>query len=288
MADVIALPIPQQIPIMPGGVLHPWFDQPAPVVGALGIPWWFVICCIFILGFVLTQVSWIFKFKRMAAVKGFKEIQKRSSPDEVMTWLFTKTQRTLIEALKYAGGVASYYSPIRISKWHLTSPMSMAHVGGYPAMLVSDDYDQSRDPVSEIAITRACEELNSDPEIWTRIRAKVEEMGDKLPAWFTSEVMKPIESFTDYKERGHIILKLRYPEGIPIPAYSIFNPTKFRRYFPKGRDATFFGGVLLRKSRKLKMRVPEKGFWEKILPIAVPLVLVIIAIIGAWAAPLGK
>jgi hypothetical protein len=225
----------------------------------------------------------------MAAVRGYKEIQKKAGPDDVMVWLFGKTQKMIIESLRYIDSVASYYAKTRISKWHLTSPMAMLHIGGYPAMMVSDDYDQSRDPVSEIALCHACEEFNRDQDWWLGVKQELHKRGVKLPPMLEEgDVAKPIENFTDYKTRGNLLLKIRYPEGIPIPAYSIFNPVKFRKYFPKGRSAGFFGGVQIRKARKLKTRIKEKGFWEKALPVLIILSLDVVAIVAAWNVPLGK
>ena len=289
MADIIAQPIAQVTQGIPNYVtLNPWFDQPAPIIGALGIPWWFVICCIFLLIPVIVLMSWIFKFKRMAPVKGFKEIQKKAGPDDVMVWLFSKTQKMIIECLRYVDAVASYYAPTRISKWHLTSPMAMAHIGGYPAMLVSDDYDQSRDPVSEIALCHACEEFNKDLETWvTDMLPKLKASGslpDKIDYDWLS---RPIDNFDDYRKRGNYLLKLQYPDGVPIPAYNIFNPVKFRKYLPDGRSAGLFGGVLIRKAEELKKDAVEKGFWEKALPILMILAIDIIGLIAAWNAPLG-
>ena len=289
MPSVIATPPDLTLP--GGGALNPWFDQPAPFVGVLGIPWWFVISCGLVLLLIIVNLFWIFKLRRMAAVKGHKEIQKKAGPDDVEVWLFGKTQKMIIECLKYSGGVASYHSPTRISQWHLTSPMAMAHIGGYPSMIVSDDYDQSRDPVSEIAICHACEEFNRDQKWWAEFREKVAQArktGEELPDWAKEAIAKPIKSFTDYRERGNLLLKLRYPEGIPIPAYNIFNPVLFRKYFPKGRDATFFGGVELRKARKLMLKIVQKGFWEKHLPIMIIAAIGIVMMIAAWNAPLGK
>ncbi|MCJ7724379.1 MAG: hypothetical protein MUP03_09620 [Anaerolineales bacterium] len=283
MADIIATPLAQGLP---GYIsLNPWFDQPAPIVGILGIPWWFLICCFFLLILVLVNLSWVFKIKRMGAVKGYKEIQKKAGPDDIMVWLFGKTQKMMIECLRYVDSVASYNLPTRISKWHLTSPMAMAHIGGYPAMIVSDDFDQSRDPVSEVALCYACDLFNAELETWVKdIMPKL-----TLPEDIDYKALaQPIDNYNDYSDRGHLLLKLAYPDGIPIPSYNIFNPTRFRKYFPKGRSAGFFGGVQLRKARELKAQVVEKGFWEKALPMMMILAIIIVVVMAAWMAPLGK
>jgi hypothetical protein len=269
--------------------LNSFFDQPAPILGAIGIPLWVLISCFFLLLLILVNLSWLFKVRRMRAVKGYKEIQKKVGPDDVMVWLFGKTQRMIIECLRYVDSVASYHTPTMISKWHLTSPMAMLHIGGFPAMMVSDDYDQSRDPVSEIALCHACDEFNRDQKWFMEFVAQVRSAGMKLPDGVERDgIAIPINNYKDYRERGNLLLKLRYPEGVPIPAYSIFNPVKFRKYFPKGRSAGFFGGVLIRKARELKAQVKEKSFWEKVLPTAMIMVIIIVVIMAAWMAPLGR
>jgi hypothetical protein len=287
MAVVVATPLGQAA--VPDWVtLNPLFDQPAPILGALGIPWWFIIGCGVILFIILVIISWVFKFRRMAAVKGHKEIQKKAGPEDIEAWLFSKTQKMIIECLHIVGGVASYNNPLMISKWYLTSPMAMLHIGGYPAMMISDDYDRSRDPVSEVALCHACDEFNADLKEWdTRIRPGLEKSGQVLEGMDYHELAKPIESYSDYRSRGHLLLKLRYPDGIPIPAYSIFNPVKFRKYFPRGRDATFYGGVQIRKARKLQTRIKEKGFWEKTIPLMIIAAIIIIVNIAAWQVKFG-
>jgi hypothetical protein len=271
MAVVVATPLGQAA-VPDWATLNPLFDQPAPILGMLGIPWWFVISCGIILIIILVILSWVFKFRRMAPVKGYKEIQKKAGPDDTMVWLFEKTQKMIIECLKYADSIASYYNPTRISKWRLTSPMAMIHVGGYPAMMVSDDYDQSRDLVSEIALCHACEKFNADQE-WLERNG-----GNPAPQ---------ITDFEDYRKYGRKKLMERNPQGISIPSYSIFNPTKFRKYFPTGRSAGFYGGVLLRRAKDLRSETAEKGWLEKHLPIMIIAAIIIIVNIAAWQVKFG-
>ena len=83
------------------------------------------------------------------------------------------------------------------------------------------------------------------------------------------------------------MLEQLYPDGLPIPSYSFFNHTKFRKYFPKGRDGDLQGGIFLRKSRRLRERLKDEGLWGKVLPLGITVVFVGIVIFAAMYAPIG-
>lgn len=255
----------------------------------LGIPVWVFVGVILGIVFLGVNLSWVFKMRRMAAVKGFKDVQKKASQEDVMTWMLNKTQKLTIECMRYVDSVISYRDTTKISKWHLTTPMSVIHVGGYPAMMISDDYDQTRDIVSEIALCHACEEFNHDQHWLAGYLDAMESKGVKIPEWMRDEgIAKPIESFSDYRDRGRMLLGMKYPEGIPIPSYSIFSPVKFRKFFPKGRSAGFMGGRFIRQARKLNLGLMKDVDWKAYLPLAGLITLGLVGLIAAWMVPLGK
>lgn len=286
--SIVAPPVTPGVPVsnLPEWIrLNEFFDHPL----IIGIPIWVFICLFFFIILLWVNLSWVFKIRRLASVRGYRDVQKKASQEDVMTWMINKTQKLTIECLRYVDSVISYYDQTKISKWHHNTPMSVMHVGGYPAMLVSDDYDQTRDPVSEIALCHACEEFNADQNWWAAFRDAMHNKNLTLPDGMEEDtVAKPLESFSDYRERGRFLLQLKYPDGIPIPAYSIFNPTKFRKFFPKGRSAGFQGGRFIRQARKLNLGITQASFWAQVLPLGVLITMGVIAIIAAWMAPIGK
>jgi hypothetical protein len=184
--------------------------------------------------------------------------------------------------------------------------MSVMHCGGLPALLVSDDFDQTRDIVSEIAICQAADTYNAwlkpVEEVFTAIEsgnvAELENYVDKEKLNEIQEALakvggckvdeiKPITSYTEYEKCGQKFLRILWPKGIPVPAYSIYNPTKFSRYFPRGCSAGLGGRILIREARELKEDLPKEDWKAKILRMGLFIGLSMIMLIVAWMAPLG-
>jgi hypothetical protein len=156
-----------------------------------------------------------------------------------------------------------------------------------PGVIVSHDYDQTRDIISEIALTYACEQFNFNQESLKEEMKKKEEL--KRMAGEPSDkpnVVKPISNYMDYKNYGCKCLQVIHPDGLEIPVYNVYNPVQFRKYFPKGRSATQFGGIYLRSSRNLNVVRKEKSLWEKLIPFGIILAIVALSIMGAWLFPL--
>lgn len=302
MADLVAPAV--TAPVVPEWVkLDPFWDHPL----LLGVPTWFFVLIGVVFCIVVVNLYWLFRMGRLKDVKGYKDTLKKASQEDVQTWVLGKTQRLTIEMLRYVDSILSYYTPTRISKWHHNTPMSVMHVGGLPALMVSDDFDQTRDVVSELAILHAAEHFNEffSPVIQVldainsgntedlmkmMDRERIDKIKNALEAIGGCDVrdLKPIDSYREYERCGHKILKILMPDGVPIPSYCLYNPVKFRKYFPKGCSAGFFGGELIRDSRKLVVLRPEKSFWEKMIPLAGLVIVDVIALIAAWNIPLGR
>jgi hypothetical protein len=260
--------------------INPVFDW-SPISfanGAISLPIWVFITALFVLLLLYVILSWIFKLRRMRAVKGYVEAADKGTQEDMQVWVFGKTKKLTIECLKYWGGMIHYPLGIKITKWRHASIMSTMNIGGVPAVACSDDYDQTRDMVSEMALCAGCETFNSN---------QVE-----LSKWAEENhldvVVKPITCFTDYENYGRKLLEMVFPDGLPLDSFSIFDHTLFRKYFPKGRDADLSGGIFLRKSRKLKPKTKDQGILAKLLPIGLCVLFVGILMFGAMYVPLGK
>jgi hypothetical protein len=245
----------------------------------------------------------------MRPVRGFRDTLKQATLDDVQTWVLQKTMKLTIEMLRYVDGVLSFYTPTRIQKWLHTTRQSVMHCGGLPALLVSDDYDRSRDPVAEIAICHAADTYNTwlkpVEEIFTAIENKDAEALKKLRKYVDEEKIndirqaladvggckidqiKPITDYDEYEKCGHKFLRILWPKGVPVPSYSVYNPTKFSRYFPKGRSAGLQGRILIRESKELREDIPKQDWKERVLQLGIFLGLSVFMLLAAWMAPLG-
>ena len=255
--------------------INPFFDW-SPF---LGLPIWLfttILCILFLLWVIL---SWVFKLRRMRAVRGYVEAADKGTQEDMQVWVFGKTKKLTIECLKYWGSLIHYPKNVKITKWRHASIMATMTIGGVPAVAVSDDYDQTRDMVSEIALCEAGETFNNNI--------------DNLSKWVKENnlqniIVRPIKSFSDYERFGRELLEMVYPNGPPIKSYSIFDHTTFRKYFPKGRDGDLSGGIFLRKARKLKPKTKDPGFLDKYLPIGLCVLFIGVLVFGAMYVPLGK
>lgn len=287
---IFATPLPTMAPVSSGTTIdiggqaaviasesmkmHPVFDW-SPF---LGLPLWLFISVGFVLLMLYVIMSWIFKLRRMSAVRGYVQAADKGTQEDMQVWIFGKTKKLTIECLKYWGGMIHFPANVKITKWRHPSIECTMKIGGITAVAVSEDYDQTRDFVSEIALCHAGEVVNRD-------HARLQR--DLTAKGYHDVVIQPISCFKDYEVFGRRVLEMIYPDGIPIPSYSIFNHAKFRKYFPKGRDGDVRGGIFLRKAGKLRNYVADS---ERLLIKAGPLLLCVIfiafLIFGAMYAPL--
>ena len=248
----------------------------------LGLPAWLFITILFILFFLYVVMSWIFKIRRMSAVRGYVVAADKGTQEDMQVWIFGKTKKLTIECLKYWGGMIHFPANVKITKWRHPSIECTMKIGGQPAVAVSEDYDHTRDFVSEIALCYACDLVNENHK---QYQDELKRRGFNGQEY----VVRPISSFKDYETFGRRILAAIFPDGIPVPSYSIFDHTRFRKYFPKGRDGDLKGGIFLRKASKLRAYLGNPGgLFAKAAPLMVCIVFVAILIFGSMYVPLGK
>lgn len=264
-------PVPTPVPTVAADTwmkTNPYFDW-SPF---LGIPVWVWIGALCLLILILVNAYWLFRIKRLQAVKGYVIAVAMATQEDVMTWIVSTTKNMTIECLKKRDSVLSFYDPLNITKWMHNTPLSVIHIGGKGGVLVSEDYYKTRDMVSEIAICYAAEEFNNNQE--------------SLKKEHSGVTIQPISNYRDYEEYGRAILEHLHPDGLKIPAYSIYDPNKFRKYFPEGLTATFNGGIFIRDARNLNLGNNKLSFWEKVIPLGLIIGFVIVAIVAAWMVPL--
>jgi hypothetical protein len=281
--ELVADPIGEAIP--QGMVINPLFDwQPI-----LGIPLFvFITIVILVFGPIMINIYYFRKVGRLDAIYGWLESLKKMTQEDVQVWIISRVQRLTIECMTIKDNVLSFHEYEKIEMWHHNSPMARIIVGGNPGLVVSEDYHHTRDFISEIAMTYNCDEFNVNQEQLKKdIMGGIDaQTGVVLPAK-KPLVVSPIIDFPTYDHHGRSCLFHLHPEGLEYPAYNIFNPTRFRKYFPLGNSATHFGGDMIEDAKEFRIRRKEPGLLEKYGIFATCAVVGLIIVAAAWFAPIG-
>ena len=287
MADIIAEPIisaADQVAVPSGMAINPILDW-SPL---LGVPLWvFLTIAVIVFGPIMVNVYYFRKVGRLASIHGWVESMQKMSKEDVQVWVISRVQRLTIECMQIKDNVISMPDYQAIEMWYHKSPMARIIVGGNPGLVVSEDYHVTRDFISEIALTYNCDEYNENQS-----RLNNEKMADydagklngsapKLP-----EIAESIIDYTSYDEHGRSNLFSLYPNGLFYPAYNIFNPTKFRKYFPLGDSATHLGGDVIEESKDFRIRRRDPGFMEKYMIFGTCAMFALVMVIAAWFVPL--
>ena len=162
---------------------------------------------------ILVNLYWLFRLKRLASVRGYVDVMKKATQEDVMVMVLSTTRNLTIECLRKRDTILEFYNKLRISKWFHDSPISVIHMGGKGAMVVTENYYRTRDMVSEIALCYALENFNANQEAYQK----------KHP----EKIIPLIKDYDDYVEFGRAQLENVHPLGLEIPAYSIFDPERF-------------------------------------------------------------
>lgn len=272
MTDIMAPQISAiQSAIVPTGTaINPLFDW----VVMVGVPFWVFVLCFLIFCMAAVWVYWIARINKLSAVKGWKESLQKMSPNDVQVWLITRTLNLIIGCMEIEDNVLSYHDKTKLGMWHHNTRESVIRVGGNPAVVVSEDFDQTRDFISEIALTDNSDEFNANQETLKK------EMPD-------SKVISPINDYADYETHGRKALQMVHPDGLPMKSYNLFNNLRFLKYFPKGCSHMFFGTELAFDARLLKPVKKDQGFLAKHALLIIVVIVIVAALAAAWFVPLG-
>lgn len=266
----------------------------APVVG---VPVWLYITFGFILFFIAVNLYWVLRISKLGPVKGWGESLKKMTQNDVQVWFISRVQKLTIDCMTIKDNVLTSHDPANIGMWHVNTSQGIIQVGGCKAVVVSEDFDQNRDFVTEIALCHVCDEFNANQE---QLKADVdkayqEKLADAKELGLSEDfidsikpqVVKPIENCDAYEMYGRKCLQATHPDFLEIHPYNIYNPNRFRKYFPRGCSSMFFGGELIHDARKLNLRRKPKGFWEVHAFLMVAAGISMIALLVAWLFPMG-
>jgi hypothetical protein len=268
--------------------VNPIFDwQPL-----LGIPLWFIIGIVLGFGCILVWFYWIRRCGIFKGVAGWKESAMKAGQNDVQTWIISRTQKLTIECMSIKDNILSSHDEMNISMFHVNSGAGIIRVGSIPGVVISEDFDQNRDFITESALVHNCDAFNHNQEElkkelkekYKREQLAAAQQGIQLAK---PHVVKPIENAEDYEQFGRTCLEATNPDGMYFPSYYMWDSQKWRKYFPRGCSGMFFGGELMHDARKLNLRKKQKGFWEVHAFMAGAVGIGMIALLVAWLFPMG-
>lgn len=256
MPDLIALP--------PGVVLDPFWDM-AP--DGIALPLWLGVLIILLLVLLARNFWWIYKYLIMRPVQGHGIAARAGNEKTQQVLMFGLNRAFSIQALEYLEKVLSFKDNSRIARWLQTSPYATGMLGYKSVMLVSEIFDQPKDPLAEMAIGTACRKHN----------AEVKNMDDMI---------------TNYNQFRNNRAKLEHenPDGVEIDIYSEYDPGEIHQFTPEKRTAGQWGRTLLKDAGDLNIANPQLSFWEKNAPIFICIIVGIIftVLVGYFTGMTGS
>lgn len=245
MTDIISLP--------PGVVLDPFWDM-AP--DGIALPLWLGILVFLLIVVFVRNFWWIYKYLIMRPVQGHGIAARSGNEKTQQVLMFGLNRAFSIQALEYTEKVLAFKDTSRIARWLQTSPYATGMLGYKSIMLVSEIFDQPKDPLAEMAIGVACRKHN----------ASVSEMDDM------------IVNYSSYRD-NRIKLEHENPDGVDIPIYSLWDPGLIYQYTPEKRTAGQWGRTVLKDAGDLNISQPQLTTWQKYAPILICLIFGVIAIV---------
>jgi hypothetical protein len=213
------------------------------IIAALPLWMWLLIFLLIII--IFTNFFWFYRRMIMTPVLGYLEAFKTGTPQTIF---LGKNKSFSIKYLEYVDGVLAFKDITNISKWLVQSPKSVGRLGGLSTLIVRDNYDYSVDPIAEIALCKLAEIWNKNPN-------------------HEENVIVCYNDFEILRKNG--ALEAEFPKGIPIPLYSIFDPSLIQKYLPSMRSAGVFGSHLTQKAKEMRADKTQEKWYEKYFPIGV-------------------
>ena len=300
--QISVTPMPTPIPASMATNVLDW--QPVPV---FGIPLWAIFAMLSIGALIVVILHWNDMSADLNAIKPWYIKIKEIAVGKMQVLRLSRAGTFIPDCLDIFDNVLSYGdSEENINQWHLNSPQGAIRIGGISAAIISEDWDQNRDIVAEIAICTAADTLNSNIE---NLRVKLNERYQELVltgaypsnAINPSNLVRPMENGMDYigktdpnkpvnRETSiRALLQLLYPDGIRIPAHNLFDQNKVRKFWFKGNTSAFYGGDNLRRVEDELIKHSEKqtGFLEKWGSMLIAALVFFGCLIAGIMIPLG-
>jgi hypothetical protein len=241
----------------PGVILDPIWDN-ATLVAPLWV--WIILIECFI-GFVVV-VGMIYVWFIMRPVAPFGSaggaVNAKGSPTQ--TYSIWKNRSFVIENLWYYGNVLAYGDPLKqMQMWYHNSEKATGVAASKPVMITRDGFNGTVDLIAEMAM---CE----IPKLWNARFGfeKVQKVDaatgfpmqndDGTPIFIEQERKDRagksliLSNFADIREKWRI-LQAKFPDGVPIPMYKLYDLSEVYQWTPQDEDALKFGADLVEEAK---------------------------------------
>ena len=279
--EVIATVIPTQTPI-PAGIATSVFDWAPIPIPPFNIPIWVVFVLLSFAALILIFFKWNDQSSNLDPIKVWYIKMAELKAGKMQVIRLTRAGNFIPDCMDIFDNVLAYGDGSEnLNQWKLRSSAGIMRIGGIAAALLSEDFDQNRDPPTEMAITRASHLLD---EYMDEFRSALTQRYAELKAAKIYEgenpanLVRPIHSYNDFigkatdkdspkdERSGHTLFKWIFPEGIPIKSYTPFDQIESRKFWPDGNNTSaFFGGENQRivEEKFIKPNDNKRGFLDK-------------------------
>jgi hypothetical protein len=267
----------------PAGILTTPLDWAPIPLPPFNIPLWVIFGLLSLGALIIVVFHWKDMNANLDAIKPWFIKAKELKLGKKQVIRLSRAGDFIPDSLNIFDNVLSYGdSEDNINMWHLNSPQGIIRIGGISAAVLSEDNDQNRDIVSEIAVVRAAKYLeNNLDEIRSELNDRYKDLVDRgeysADAPNPAELIRPIKNGNDYigkydenlpadySRSGRFLLQLLNPSGIRIDSYNQFNQNESRKFWFRGKTSAFFGGENIRKveDKFVKKSDTQPGFLQK-------------------------
>jgi len=253
-------PMPTPIPEGMTTTVLDW--QPVPI---FGVTLWAILALLSLAALVIIYFHWSDKSANLDAIKPWFIKIKEIKIGKMQVIRLSRAGNFIPDCLDIFDNVLSYGdSEENINQWHLNSPQGIIKIAGISAPIISEDWDQNRDIVTELAVCHATELMEKNIENFKialtqrhkdLVKAGVYPADAENPADLIFPIRngldyigKPDESkAARYEHSGRRMLELIFPRGIPMDAFNQYNQNRFRKFWFKGSSSALMGGINLRR-----------------------------------------
>jgi len=279
--QVIATPVPTQTPI-PVGIATSALDWSPIPIPPFNIPIWAIIAFVSFAALVMIFLKWNDQSADMDSIKVWYLKMAELKAGKMQVIRLTRAGNFIPDCLDIFDNVLAYGDGSEnLNQWKMRSSSGIIRIGGIAAALLSEDFDQNRDPPVEMAICRASKLLDENMDVFRK--ALTERYNDLVASRIydgenPAKLIRPIHSYNDYIGKGndkaaanvvnsgHSLFQWIFPTGIPIHSYTPFNQNESRKFWPAGNSTSaFFGGENLQivEDKLVEPVEKQKGFLEQ-------------------------
>ena len=256
--EVIATPIPTQTPL-PVGISSTALDWSPIPIPPFNIPIWAILAFLSFAALVMIYLKWNDQSGDLDSVKVWYLKMAELKAGKMQVIRLTRAGNFIPDCMDIFDNILAYGdSSDNLNQWKMRSSSGIIRIGGISAALLSEDFDQNRDPPVEMAICRASRLLDENMDNFRKA------LTDRYNELVSSKIydgenpaklIRPIHSYNDYigkasdkdaakdAQSGHSLFQWIFPAGIPIHSYTPFNQTESRKFWPAGNSTSaFFGG----------------------------------------------